>query len=249
MSGHSKWAGIKHKKAIVDGKRGKIFTKIAREITVAARSGGGDPEKNAALRSGILKARTANMPNDNIQRAIKKGTGDLEGVHYEEVLYEAYAPGSVAMLVKALTDNKNRSASEIRSVFTKFDSSIASPGAVSYLFKKKGLIEIPVEAIQEDDVFLLVTEEGAEDFKRYEDIFEITTPADLTFETVKSALEKKNVPLLRAALIYLSDVTITVNNKVTASKLLNLREALEDLDDVQSVYDNSDIPDTILAEL
>ncbi len=249
MSGHSKWAGIKHKKAIVDSKRGKIFTKIAREITVAARFGGGDPEKNAALRNCILKARVSNMPNDNVQRAIKKGTGNLEGANYEEVLYEAYAPGAVALLVKALTDNKNRSASEIRSVLTKFDSSIASPGAVSYLFKKKGFIELPLENIPEDDLFLLVTDAGAEDFKRYEDTFEIVTPPDFTFETVKNALEKKNIPILRAELTYLPDMTVAVNDKGTASKLLNLRDLLEDLDDVQSVYDNADIPNTIIAEL
>lgn len=248
MSGHNKWASIKHKKAATDSKRGRIFTKIIREITVSARNNGGDPAANPSLRMAISKAKEANMPQDNIIRAIKKGTGDLEGVNYEEQLYEGYGPGKVAILISVLTDNKNRSSSDIRAIFNKRECSMATPGSVSFMFKRKGLIEVPVSVTTEDDLFMLVTDAGAEDLKKEDDVFEITTPIE-SFEAVRKAIEKANIQYTKAETAYIPDTLVPVNEVDVTKKLQGLLEALEDNDDVQNVYDNSDIPESVLEQL
>jgi len=247
MSGHSKWSSIKHKKAAVDAKRGKIFTKLIREIMVAARTGGGDPNTNPRLRTAVSAARTANMPSDNIERAIKKGTGDLEGVHYEEVHYEGYGPHGVAIFVQCLTDNKNRTASEIRNIFSKKGGSLAGAGSVAWIFEKKGLIVIPQAQVGEERLMELALQAGAEDLSTSNDKFEIVTgPAN--FETVKENLEKAKIPLESA------DLTLIPKNEVSlapdkARAVLGLIEALEDHDDVQNVYANFEIPDEVMKEL
>jgi len=248
MSGHNKWSSIKHKKAATDSKRGKIFTKIIREITVAAKAGGGDIDSNPNLRLAVSKAKAANMPADNISRAIKKGTGELEGVTYEEALYEGYGPGGVGILVQVLTDNKNRSASDIRAVFTRKGGSLASQGAVSYQFQRKGFFEISKDAVSEDDLFMLVTDAGAEDLKSDEENFEVITELS-AFEDVRKALENADIECSRSETAQLPDTLIAVAEVETAKKLLNMIDALEDNDDVQNVYDNSDIPQNILEQL
>ncbi|EKD28253.1 MAG: hypothetical protein ACD_79C00367G0005 [uncultured bacterium] len=248
MSGHSKWSSIKHKKAAVDSKRGKIFTKIIREITVAAKSGGGDIDSNPTLRLAISKAKEANMPADNITRAIKKGTGELEGVNYEEQLYEGYGPGKIGILIQILTDNKNRTAAEIRAIFSKRNGNMASPGAVSYLFAKKGYIEIEESQIKEDDLFLLVTEAGAEDLKNENGVYEVITGLE-SFHEVKKALDNAGVKCVKAELAQIPETSIAITDADTAQKLQGLIEALEDNDDVQAVYDNSDISDEIISQL
>lgn len=248
MSGHNKWASIKHKKAAVDAKRGRIFTKIIREITVSARNSGGDPDTNPALRMAISRAKEANMPQDNITRAIKKGTGDLEGVSYEEQLYEGFGPGKVAILISVLTDNKNRSSSDIRAIFNKRECTMAAPGSVSFMFKRKGIIHVPVSATSEDDLFMLVTDAGAEDMIKEEDVFEITTPLDC-FEAVRKAVEKAGIQYTKAETPYIAETLVPVNDVDVVKKLQGLLEALEDHDDVQNVYDNSEIPDSILEQL
>ena len=248
MSGHNKWASIKHKKAAMDSKRGRVFTKIIREITVSARNSGGDPAANPALRMAISKAKEANMPQDNITRAIKKGTGDLEGVNYEEQLYEGYGPGKVAILISVLTDNKNRSSSDIRAIFNKRECSMAAPGSVSFMFKRKGIIDVPVSATAEDDLFMLVSDAGAEDLKKEEDVFEITTPLE-SFESVRKAIEKAGIQYTKAETAYIPDTQVPVETVDVAKKLQGLLEALEDHDDVQNVYDNSDIPESVLDQL
>ena len=247
MSGHSKWASIKHKKAIVDAKRGKVFTKLIREISAAARTGGGDPVSNPRLRTAIQSARIANMPADNIERAIKKGTGGLEGVSYEEVMYEGYGPQGVAILAQCLTDNKNRTASEIRSIFAKMGGSMAGAGSVAWLFEKKGLMVVSKEHASEDRLMEIVLAKGAEDLTEAGGKFEIiTAPHD--FEVVRHALEEAKIPMESAQL------TMIPKNQVTASPesaraVLRLINALEDHDDIQSVYANCDIPDEVMKEI
>jgi YebC/PmpR family DNA-binding regulatory protein len=248
MSGHNKWSSIKHKKAAVDAKKGRVFTKVIREITVAARSGGGDPDSNPALRLALGKARDANMPQENATRAIKRGTGELEGVNYEEVLYEGYAPGGIGLLVRALTDNRNRSAADIRAIFTKKGGSMASQGAVSYLFQRKGFFAIPAGSVNEEDLFMLATDAGAEDFQKQGEVFEIITPVE-SFDSVRKALESAGIQPERSELSRIPETTVPVGDLETAAKLQALVEALEDNDDVQTVYDNSDIPDEILEQL
>jgi len=241
MSGHSKWASIKHKKAAVDAKRGKIFSKIVKEIIVAAKAGGGDPDKNPRLRAAIAAAKSARMPNDNVERAIKRGTGEIEGAAYEELTYEAYAPGGVALLIEMLTDNKNRTAAEVRTAITRKNGNLASAGSVAWIFDKKGLIRIAKSACDEDTAFSVATEAGADDFQALPDAYEIVTALD-TFENVKSAFEKKNIPTEYASLTYIPKSTIHVEGK-DAAHVLALVEMLEDLDDVQNVYANFDISD------
>jgi len=244
MAGHSKWAQIKHKKAKVDAKRGRIFTKLIREITVAARMGGGDPEHNPKLRLAIEKAKEHNMPWENIERAIKRGTGELEGVEYQEAVFEGYGPGGVAILVKALTDNKNRTTGEIRHIFSKYGGNLGSPGSVAWQFEEKGIIYIEKDKANEDAVFEIAVEAGAEDVKTEGDTYEVyTSPKD--FENVKKAFVDTNIEIQNADITMVPQSTVRVDGK-DAERLLKLLDALEDNDDVQKVYANFDIPEEVL---
>ena len=244
MAGHSKWAQIKHKKAKVDAKRGRIFTKLIREITVAARMGGGDPEHNPKLRLAIEKAKEHNMPWENIERAIKRGTGELEGVEYQEAIFEGYGPGGVAILVKALTDNKNRTTGEIRHIFSKHGGNLGSPGSVAWQFEEKGIIYIEKDKANEDTVFEIAVEAGAEDVKTEGDTYEVyTSPKD--FENVKKAFVDANIEIQNADITMVPQSTVRVDGK-DAERLLKLLDALEDNDDVQKVYANFDIPEEVL---
>lgn len=247
MSGHSKWASIKHKKGAKDAKRGKLFSKLVKEITVAARQGGGDLDSNPRLRTVVQTARDANMPADNISRAIKKGTGELPGVTYEEAVYEGYGPGGVAILIRVLTDNRNRSTAEIRNIFDKRGGSLAGPGSVAYLFEKKGFLTVVREGVDEEELFALALEAGAEDFKTEDDLFEIyTLPSD--FEAVRTALSEKEISINLAEITDLPTNEVPVSAEV-AKKVLGLLNALEEHDDIQNVYSNCDIPEKILKEL
>ncbi|MCK4542269.1 MAG: YebC/PmpR family DNA-binding transcriptional regulator [Spirochaetales bacterium] len=241
MSGHSKWASIKHKKGAADAKRGKIFTKLITEITVAARMGGGDEDGNPRLRTAAIKARAANMPKDNIERAIKKGTGDLEGVNYTELTYEAYGPGGVAILINTLTDNKNRTAADVRSILTKGGGSLGETGCVSYLFQRKGVISLDGEGISFDELFEIALDAGAEDVTNDGGFIEVITAPD-DFEAVLSALQEKNYSHSMAEITMVPDATMNLDEDGTR-KALRLIERLDDLDDVQSVSSNIDIPD------
>ncbi|MCG8452385.1 MAG: YebC/PmpR family DNA-binding transcriptional regulator [Spirochaetales bacterium] len=241
MSGHSKWHTIKHKKGAADAKRGKLFTKIIKEITVAARMGGGDEEANPRLRTIVLKAKAANMPKDNIERAIKKGTGDLDGVDYVELQYEAYAPGGVGMLIEALTDNKNRTAADVRTILSKGGGQLAATGAVSYMFKRKGMIVFDAEGVDFDALFEAALEAGAEDVADEGGMIEVTTdPSE--FANVLEALQAAGFETASAEVSMVPDTTASLDADKTA-KVLRLIERLEDNDDVQSVSSNLDIPD------
>jgi len=247
MSGHSKWAGIKHKKALVDAKRGKLFSRIAKELTVAAKSGGGKVDANPALRLAISKAKQANMPADNIDRAIKKGTGELPGVTYESITYEGYAPAGIAVLVEVLTDNKNRATAEVRNIFSKKGGNMAGHGSVAWMFKKKGYFLIEKSKTDEDTLMDVVLEAGAEDLKSDGDNFEVTT-AVRDFDAVKQALAAKDIETQAAELTMIPTSTIKVGAD-KAKQVLALVEALEDQDDVQNVYANFDIPDEVLGQI
>lgn len=241
MAGHSKWAQIKHKKAAVDAKRGKIFTKIAKEITVAVRLGGKDPDMNPRLRTVIAKAKSVNMPNDNIERAIKKGTGELADVQYEEITYEGYGPGGVAVLVEAMTDNKNRTVGEIRHIFSKYNGNLGESGCVSWLFEQKGYFVFDGKTITEDELMEIALEAGAEDVRQDEDSLEVLTdPAD--FERVKDIFDKKGLKYNVAEVTKIPKNYVEVKGK-DAENMIKLFEALEDHDDVQNVYANFDLPD------
>lgn len=241
MSGHSKWASIKHKKGALDAKRGKIFTKIIKEITVAAKLGGGDLEANPRLRTAVLKAKSENMPKDNIERAIKKGTGDLEGVDYVELTYEAYGPGGVAIMIEALTDNKNRTAADVRSILTKSGGNLGESGCVSYLFQRKGIISYDGSVYTEEQLFEPALEAGAEDVKGEGEVIEVTTaPED--FNEVLETLQGQDFKEESAEITMVADTTVALDNEKIA-KALRLIDRLEDLDDVQSVSSNLDIPD------
>ncbi len=247
MSGHSKWAGIKHKKAAQDAKRGRIFTKLIREITVAAREGGGNPDTNPRLRTAIDRARDANMPTDNIEKAIKRGTGELPGVNYESCIFEGYGPGGVAIMVEALTDNKNRTSAEVRNIFSKRGGNMAGSGSVAWIFTKKGYILVDKNAVSEDELFNISVDAGAEDIKSSDKNYEIfCEPQD--FENVKKALQENNIKWEMADLTMVPNSTVQVTGQ-TAKQLLSLIEALEDHDDVQKVYANFDIPDEIMEEI
>ncbi|MDR2028590.1 MAG: YebC/PmpR family DNA-binding transcriptional regulator [Treponema sp.] len=246
MSGHSKWATIKHKKGAADAKRGQMFTKLIKEISIAARMGGGDPEGNPRLRTAVLKARGANMPKDNIDRAIKKGTGELEGVNYEELIYEAYAPGGVAILIEVLTDNKNRAAADVRNILTRAGGSLATSGAVSRLFKRQGIITIDGEKYTEDQIMEVALEGGAEDVALEEGIIEVTTaPED--FESVLNVLGEKGFETLNAEISMVPEAEVSLDNDATG-KVVRLIEKLEDNDDVQNVYSNIEIPEGFETE-
>ncbi len=247
MSGHSKWAGIKHKKAKVDAQRGRIFTKIIREITVAARVGGGDPGGNPRLRTAIQAARAVNMPADNIERAIKKRTGDLEGVSDEEIAYEGYGPGGVAVLVDAMTDNKNRTVGEIRKLFSKNGGSLGEVGCVGFLFEKKGYIQVDAAKVDEDSLLFIALEAGAEDLEREESVFAVTT-APKGFEKVREAILKGGIQPLSAEITMVPKSTVKLEGK-PAEQMLRLMEELEEHDDVQHVYANFDIPEQIMAAM
>lgn len=247
MSGHSKWSSIKHKKAAADAKRGKIFTKLIKEITVAARVGGGDIDASPRLRTAVQAAKAANMPNDTIQRAIKKGTGELPGTSYEEISYEGYGPGGVAILVAGLTDNKNRTVAEVRKIFSKNGGNLGEAGCVAWMFSKKGLFLVDRSQVEEETLLDLVLEAGAEDVKLDGESYEITTPIE-RFQAVKQALEKKQIPIALAELSMVPQSTVQVEGK-DAQQLLRLMEGLEDHDDVQHVYANFDIPESVMAEL
>jgi len=247
MSGHSKWSSIKHKKAATDAKRGKIFTKLIKEITVAARMGGGDPVVNSRLRTAIQAAKTENMPKDNIERAIKKGTGELEGVNYEESLYEGYGPGGAAVLVESLTDNKNRTVAEIRNIFSKNGGSLGEYGCVAWMFSKKGYIAVQSKAVDEEVLMETALDAGAEDIKEDNGSYEvITAPED--FETVKEAIDNASIPCIEAEITMLPQSTTHLAGK-QAEQMIRLMELLEDNDDVQKVYTNADIPEEIVNDL
>ncbi len=249
MAGHSKWHNIKNKKAKMDAKRGQIFTKIIRELTVAARQGGGDPEFNPRLRIAIDKAKAANMPAENIERAIKRGTGELEGVTYEEVSYEGYGPEGVAIIVEALTDNRNRTTAEVRHIFSKHGGNLGSSGCVSFLFEDKGVILVPKSEYDEEEIFEKAIEAGAEDMiSEDSEFYEIrTAPQDLY--SVKEALESEGVKIEKAELTKIPSTEVEIKDQHTAEKLMKLLDALEENDDVQKVYSNFDIPEEILAKM
>jgi len=241
MSGHSKWASIKHKKAAADSKRGAAFTKMIREITAQAKAGGGNPDTNTALRAAIDRAKSINMPSANIENAIKKGTGELPGVSYEEVSFDAYGPGGVAMYIVGLTDNKNRTTAEIRNILSKKNGSLAGPGATSYLFSKKGFISIEKNKVDEEELMEIALEAGAEDIVSGAQYHEITTEIG-NLQAVREAVEAKNIPMVTAEMTMLPSTTVKVVG-ADAKSLMGLMEALEDQEDVQNVYANFDIPD------
>jgi YebC/PmpR family DNA-binding regulatory protein len=247
MSGHSKWATIKHKKGAADKARGKLFGKLIRQVEVAAREGGGDPEMNPTLRTMFQKARDASVPLDTIERAIKRGTGDLEGVIYESITYEGYAPGGVAVLVDVLTDNRNRTGSEIRNIFTRSGGSMAEPGAVAWQFERKGVV-LADRAAEEDELMLLALDAGAEDLADDGDAWRITTPpTDL--HTVRAALEDGGVAVASSELTMVPSATIPLAEADVAKRVLQLIDALDENDDVQDVYANFDIPDSIMETM
>jgi len=241
MSGHSKWATIKHKKGALDAKRGQMFTKIIKEISIAARMGGGDPEANPRLRTAVLKARGANMPKDNIDRAIKKGTGDLEGVNYEELIYEAYAPGGGALLIEVLTDNKNRAAAEIRNILTRSGSNLGATGSVSYLFKRKGVLSYDGEKYTEDKIMEAAIEAGADDVQNDGGELVVYTAPD-SFETVLNAMNAGGFETDGAEISMVPDTYVSPDNDA-ALKVQKLIDKLEESEDVQNVYHNVEIPE------
>jgi len=246
MSGHSKWATIKHAKGAADAKRGQLFTKFIKEISISARMGGGDPASNPRLRTAILKARAANMPKDNIERAIKKGTGELGGAVYEEKIYEGYGPGGVAVLVEVLTDNNNRAAANVRNIFSKSGGNLGATGSVAYMFNRKGVIEYDGETVNEDEIMEAGLEAGAEDIAADGGVITVTTdPAD--FETVLEFLQNKGYESVSAGISMVPD-TYSSLDADTTRKVLKLIDRLEEDDDVQNVYSNIDIPDDFEAE-
>jgi YebC/PmpR family DNA-binding regulatory protein len=249
MAGHSKWSKVKRFKGAIDAKRGKIFSKLSKEISIAAKSGGADPNANPRLRSAIQAARGHSMPNDNIERAIKRGTGDgNEAAHFDEIIYEGYAPAGVAVIVEAATDNKNRTAAEVRSIFTRNNGNLASSGSVSYMFHKKGQITVARGSIDEDRVLELGLEAGAEELTTEEDQYVITTSHDQLY-AVAEALKQAGVTTDGQKFTFIPDTTVTVSDETLAKQVLRLCDALEEDDDVQNVYSNLDIPDELLARL
>ena len=248
MGGHSHWAGIKHKKALVDAKKGKVFTKLIREITIAAKIGGGDLASNARLRKAVDDAKAANMPADNVKRAIMKGTGQIPGTIYEEITYEGYGPGSVAVIVECTTDNKNRTFAEIRKIFSDKGGSIGTSGCVSYMFSKKGVILISKEATNEETLMNIALEAGADDIVTQEEGFEVTCAPE-NFEAVKSALETKGIKLESAEISMVPSNEVEIKDEETAGKVLRMMEALDEHDDTKNVYANHSIADDILAKL
>jgi YebC/PmpR family DNA-binding regulatory protein len=245
MSGHSKWSTIKHKKGAADAKRGKVFTRIIKEMTVAARLGGGDPAANPRLRAAVAEAKANNMPKDNVERAIKRGTGEIEGVSYEEVTYEGYGPGGVALLVEAMTDNTNRTTPEIRHMFEKAGGNMGTPGSVRFQFDRKGYFSIEKKAVDEDKLMEIVLEAGADDLQTEDpETYEVYTSPE-AFEQVRQALEKNNIPTLEAKLGQIPSNYVKLDEQ-KAKAMLRLLEMLDDHDDVQNVWSNFDIPEDLL---
>ena len=248
MSGHSRWSKVKHFKGVIDQRRGKLFSKLSKEISVAARLGGGDPHFNPRLRQAIATARGDSVPVDNIERAIKKGTGELEGAAYEEMLYEGYAPGGVAVLIEAATDNKNRSAAEFRALFTKHHGHLAGGGSVAWMFHHKGVITLDSSAVAEDDVIAVALDAGAEDVRTVEGVIEVITPPDNKLHAVTKALEQSGLPFTGAKLTYLPDNLAPVTDAAVAEQVVALLEALDDHDDAQAVHANLDLAPELLAK-
>ena len=248
MGGHSHWAGIKHKKALVDAKKGKVFTKLIREITIAAKIGGADLGSNARLRKAVDDAKAANMPAENVKRAIMKGTGQLPGTVYEEITYEGYGPNSVAVIVECTTDNKNRTFAEIRKIFQNHGGAIGTSGCVSYMFSKKGVILVSKEDASEETLMDVALEAGAEDIKTSSEGFEVVTAPD-TFEAVKTALEGKNIKLASAEITMVPSNEVEISDAEAASKIVRLIETLDEHDDTKEVYSNDKISDEVLAKI
>jgi YebC/PmpR family DNA-binding regulatory protein len=248
MSGHSHWAGIKHKKAAVDAKRGKAWSKIARMIIVAAKQGGGDPSANLTLRYAIDKAKAANMPKDTIEKAVKKGTGDLEGTSYEEVLYEGYGKNGVAIMVEALTDNRNRTGPEVKKLFEKHGGSLGASGCVNWMFTKKGLITVNVANVGEEQLLEIALNAGADDMQTVGEVFEITCDPG-AYEELKKTLEENEIPIEVAEISMVPQTTIDITDDHIARRIISLMEAFEDHDDVQNTYANFDISDEIIAQI
>ena len=244
MSGHSKWSTIKRKKGAADAKRGKIFTKLIKEITISAREGGGDPGANPRLRLAIDNAKAANMPADNIERAIKKATGELEGVTYHELMYEGYGPGGVAMLIEVATDNKNRSVAEVRHLLSKYNGSMGENGSVAWMFNRKGIITLPVQNKSEDEIMDIVLEAGAEDLHTEEDFFEVQTDLE-SFEAVRKALVAANLQIENASLQWIAKNTVNIGGE-DAEKVMKIIEVMEDSEDVQNVYSNADFDEDLI---
>jgi len=247
MSGHSKWSSIKHKKGAADAKRGRVFTRLIKEITVAARMGGGDPNANPRLRTAILAAKSENMPKDNIERGIKKGTGELEGVSYEENTYEGYGPGGAAVFIESLTDNKNRAVADIRHIFSKNGGNLGENGCVAWMFDKKGYILIEKNGADEETIMEVSIEAGAEDVREEESCFEVISAPD-DFEAVKAAIETAAIPFQEAEVTMLPQSSANLQGK-EAEQMLRLMDALEDCEDVQKVYTNADIPEEIVNNM
>ena len=246
MSGHSHWATIKHKKGAVDAKRGKLWSKLSRAIIIAARNGGGDPGMNLKLRYAIDKAREVSMPKDNIERAIKRGTGDVEGMIFEEITYEGFGPGGVAILVDVLTDNRNRTGGEVRKLFERGGGNMGSAGCVGYMFERKGLFAVPAEGVDEDTLMGVVLDAGGDDLKRDSDLFEITCDV-AAFNKVQEALKASNVTVHNAEITQLGKVGVDADVEA-GRKAMRLIEMLDDHDDVQHVYSNLNITDAMMAE-
>ncbi len=246
MSGHSKWSSIKHKKAARDAKRGKVFTKLIKEITIAARLGGGDPNANPRLRTAIATAKGQSMPNDNIDRAVKKGTGELGGDRLEEVVYEGYGPGGAAIIVEALTDNRNRLVAELRNLFTRHSGNLGETNCVAWMFKKRGIITVEKGATDEDRLIEVALEAGADDVSSSDDSYQVLTPLD-KFAAVRDAIDRASIPIAHAEVTMIPDNTVQVAGSA-ASQLLKLMEELEDQDDVQNVAANFDISDQDMAQ-
>jgi YebC/PmpR family DNA-binding regulatory protein len=245
MSGHSKWHSIKHKKGAADKARGKLFAVLIRQIEVAARAGGGDPDANATLRTMIGKARENSVPMDTIQRAIKRGTGEEEGVTYEAVSYEGYAPGGVAVIVQALTDNRNRTSAEVKNLFSRNGGSFAEPGAVSWQFERKGIVVVGKQAVAEDDLMLTAADAGADDIQDLGDSWQVTTPPT-ELHAVRTAIEGAGIAVQSSDLTMIPTTTIALSEESQAKSVLRLMDALEDHDDVEAVYANFDIPDSVM---
>jgi len=246
MSGHSKWSSIKHKKAATDAKRGKIFTRFIRELTIAARAGGGDPESNSRLRHAVDGARAANMPSDNIKKAIQRGTGELEGINYEEFSYEGYGPGGVAILADVMTDNKNRTVSEVRHVFEKYNGNLGQQGCVAWMFTRKGVIIVPQSAIGEDELMEIVVENGGEDMVKEGSAYEITTATE-DFDKVHEALKARKLPIESAEISKVPSTYVKLEGR-QAEQMLKLYDKLEELDDIQNVWANFDIADEVIEQ-
>ncbi len=244
MSGHSKWSTIKRKKGAADAKRGKIFTKLIKEITISAREGGGDPGANPRLRLAIDNAKAANMPADNIERAIKKATGELEGVTYHELMYEGYGPGGVAMLIEVATDNKNRSVAEVRHLLSKYNGSMGENGSVAWMFNRKGIITLPIQNKSEDEIMDIVLEAGAEDLHTEEDFFEVQTDLE-SFEPVRKALLAADLQIENASLQWIAKNTVNISGE-DAEKVMKIIEVMEDSEDVQNVYSNADFDEDLI---